>query len=1398
MFIRIMGLILLLFAAGISGIPGIQASPTIAIPAELKEWVPWVLEGKEGVNCPFEYRNLSNRLCAWPEVLSLDLQQEGGSFTQHWTVYGKSWVALPGNPQHWPQEVSVDGQAVVVTDKSGVPSIQLAKGNYRVAGRFSWPLLPHSIDLPPTTGLLDLLIDKKSVAFPRFEANGRLWLNETNDQNSAAVEDRLQVELFRRVIDEVPLRLVTRLELNVIGQSREVLLGPLLSADYLPLTATGPLPLRLELDGKLRLQVRPGQWVIEIEARHKTPVDTLALPPSDLPDSEIWVFDGRPALRLVEIEGVTAIDPQQTRLPSEWRSLPAYRMTKTETMRIVTQRRGDPEPSANLLTLNRNLWLDFDGGGYTFQDQISGQMRRGWRLSLTPEMILGRAVVNGVDQLVTRWQDAYREVGVRATHDSMDGGGRTASGTAVEDAKAEEGEQGIEVRRGELSIQADGRYLGAISQVPAVGWRDNFTAAQTLLHLPPGWRLLAASGADSVGGASWIDRWTLLDIFLVLIGALAIHRLFGGLWGLLALIGFTLSWHESGAPQHVWLLVIVTLALTRVAPVGRLRTSMMVLRYLSLVGLMVIAIPYLVESVRTALHPQLEQPSGSGDFFGEPMNVLPATAPALLGESDITGNMADSAQALSEGGMPEKKAKESRRDSYLTSASDALDPRAKVQTGPGLPEWRWSTVPIRWSGPVQQEQQLGLTLMPPPVTSTLKLLCALLVLLLGVRLADISLPGRRTTLEAAKVGLMGLLVGASLLTLPKEVGAATTPAPELLQELQQRLLTPPECLPQCAQISRMKLEITPDLLRLLLEVQASEAVAVPVPSEIEGWLPQRVMVDEQPSPVVRGPDNSLWVYIPSGIHQLQLVGSLRAVRTLQLPLPLPPRQIEIAATGWSVKGVHPDGTLEKALQMEREYAEGERPKVLEQTVLPAFVTVARTLHLGLEWRVETEVSRVSPVGSAIALEVPLLAGESVTSEEIRVAGHKAIIQFAPQQQVVRWQSLLEPAASLSLRAATTLDWVEQWRLDISPIWHVELSGIAPIHHQSAQGAWYPQWHPWPGEELTVTVSRPTGIEGKTKTVDQSRLTVKPGERALDASLTLRLRSSQADQHTVQLPEGATLDTVIINGMSQPIRQEAGGIVRLPLLPGEQQIALNWQSATPIDYRLQTPQVNLGLESVNATIEVQLPANRWTLFTFGPQLGPAVLFWGVLLVVLIIATGLGRTRQTPLKTHHWLLLGIGLSQTIIAVNLLVVGWLFAMGWRQQRNATLSPRRFNGLQLLLALLTVAAVLGLIGAVSFGLLGHPDMQISGNGSDAHNLKWYADRSTELLPTATVISVPMWFYRALMLVWSLWLAFALLGWLKWSWHCFNRGGIWQEVPKKEKANNKGAPGIPGNIGEK
>jgi len=90
-------------------------------------------------------------------------------------------------------------------------------------------------------------------------------------------------------------------------------------------------------------------------------------------------------------------------------------------------------------------------------------------------------------------------------------------------------------------------------------------------------------------------------------------------------------------------------------------------------------------------------------------------------------------------------------------------------------------------------------------------------------------------------------------------------------------------------------------------------------------------------------------------------------------------------------------------------------------------------------------------------------------------------------------------------------------------------------------------------------------------------------------------------------------------------------------------------------------------------------------------------------------------------------------------------------------------------------------LVGAVQQGLLGAPEMQITGYGSYGSQLNWFADRSGGPLPTGFVLSLPVWVYRLAMLAWALWLALACLRWVTWAWGSYATGGFWHPAPKVE-----------------
>jgi hypothetical protein len=1357
---------------------------SLEVPAALEAWIPWVLEGRDLRPCPLDplaphgseavgdpgAQDPAGRLCAWPGRLQLDLSPQGGRFTQRWVVYAESWVPLPGDAELWPQDTAGPEGPLPAVLRAGRPAVKLPPGDHTLAGRFDWQRRPDGLPLPPETGLVTLVLDGELVAAPRRERDGRLWLGDPGQERQEGEGDRLGLQVYRRIDDDLPLRLTTRLELEVAGLARLVTLGPVLLSGGIPLRVQSPIPSRLDQDGRLQLQVRPGSWVVELEAQHPGPVERLtrgvAAPP--WPELEVWSFAARPDLRQVEPTGPPAVDPLQSGVPSDWSRLPAYRLGPGESLTLDVRRRGDPDPGPDRLSLSRDLWLDFDGGGYSVRDHVTGTLTRSWRLELAPPLRLGQARVDGEPRLITR---------------------------------LEEGDPpGVEVRRGQLQLVADSRLDGDYALIPVSGWGLDLGSMRARLHLPPGWDLLALSGVDNLP-RSWLARWTLLDLFLVLILTLGVARLWGWPWGLLGLAALVLTWQVQGAPRILWLHLLAAAALLQLLPEGPGRATLdrlriLVLGYfrLSLLVLLVVGLPFLVGQVRDGIWPQLERPwmgpgTGSGGLAGAPPPLMLDAAPFPQAvesmEDRLDGGLRSKLGAGVAGtiGTPA---------SAPRSPLDALEPGARVQTGPGMPDWVWTSYDLTWNGPIPPGEMARLWLLTPRWHLLWSLAGALLLALLGLRMAGLIGPSGLAPWGARSPGMPSAPSGTGVwillpgmlwaLALPRgDALAEALPTPELLGELKARLLEPPDCLPDCVELARMDLSADHQTLRLVLTLDAAAPVAAPIPGGPGGWLPDTLTLDGEPlDSIRRGADGPLQVPLKGGRHQVELAGPLPDRPQVEIPLPLRPRQVRAEVNGWTLEGLDSagrPGAQLRFLRLSGPDAGTERPLV--QEILPPLLLVERALSLGVDWRVETRVRRLSPAEPPVLVPVPLLPGESVQTPGVQVRDGQALASLGPGIKGVGWTSTLEPKERLDLGAAPDPGIAESWALDLSPRWHLGWSGIPPVGHRAATERWLPTWRPLPGETLELRITRPEAVPGPTLTLDRVDLAVRPGRRASASELRLSLRSTQGGTHPIRLPEGAEPVRLMVDGQERPL-PPAGAHLDLPLVPGSQSIVIEWREPGALATRLSPKGLDLGVPAVNLNLSLTLPEDRWVLYASGPRMGPVVLFWAVLLVLAGLALALGRVRLTPLRPLDWLLLGVGLSLAQIWVALLVAGWLLALGLRQRMTLEVPRWRYNLTQTGLVLLTVGALAGLLAAVSQGLLGRPDMQILGNGSHGGLLNWYQDRGGPGLPEVSVISVPIWVYRALMLGWALWLALRLLAWLRWGWDGFSRPIFWQEGPPR------------------
>ena len=1353
----------------------------VAVPEPLRPWKAWIAERHSDLGCPSGADGVV--ACVAYATLRLDLSAKGGTFTQGLAVFGRQWVRLPGGGQDWPAEVRAEGAAIPVVLKDGAPQVLLNAGEHTLTGSFVWSETPGYLPVPQRTAVVALRLNARDILLPEVDGNGTLQLGTQARRDTAEEESPLTVRVYRKFCDGIPMRLETRVSISVSGRDREITTGRLVPAGSAVQSIQSDLPMRIGDDGRLRAQLRSGDHSISVVSRFLSPVTEAYMDRGDSlwPEEEIWSFEAERDLRVVELSGAPLIDPSQSGLPQEWKGLPAYRMQAGDTLRIREKQRGNVSPQSAQLSLRRTLWLDFRGRGFTAKDRLYGNLPLRSRLEMGGGLSMGRADVGGQPVMITSLRD-------RA---------------------------GVEVAAGQLDLTALARFERGKGALPATGWNQTIQGTSVTLHLPPGWKLLHAGGPDSVGN-SWVTEWSLWDVFLLCILTLAVLKLAGPVPAAAGLACFVLLSQEEGLSGPLWLNLLAAIGLWKALPPGRLRAFANAWRIASLVLIAAIWVPFAVAHARKALYPQLDGP-GSGAFSNGNYNLLassqygrgwesegksavvdkmlsaPASAPApqeaqeMREDSDDEANLSasiGSVQGLG-GGNARVFRKAKRSHAYGAAPAKAQVNYARVQSGPGEPEWGWESATFSWSGPVQENEHLDLYLIRPWVT---RLLRALQALLPGLLLLLLAFPrgsgprgGTGSGSGTGKPWNLGPLAAAGLLLAAFVAPARAEFPPEaLLHDLEARMQEPRPCSPACAALSGGRITVTGDHLSLALIFDVMDTSLAALPSAGGGQLAlESIRLAGRPAATaLRTPSGGLAIALPRGRHAVVLEGRLLGPR-LELSFGADARNLTVQAPGYSVQGLGRGSAEGGAVVLQRREGSTSvrRGPELTPDPVPPFVEVIRTLMLEEQWLMVTRVIRVAPSEGAFTVEVPVPAWEHPVTPGMAQSKGSVMVNLREGESEATWRSVVDHAETLRLSAGPLDQRAETWGVEASSRWHVETRGLQPVLPKDAGGA--PEWKPLPGDTLALSVTEPGAATGPVKTIENATLTSSPGRRESGATLVLRVRAGQGDDTRITLPPGARLENLNIDGVEQPLTQREGTLA-LPLHPGEQTLSLAWKQPQGIGIIEHTPKVKLEDEAANISLALNVPGDRWTLRVGGNAIGPALLLWGVLAVLTGIAYGLGRARVTPLGFLDWALLFLGTSMVNVYATAPLLVLFLGLRWRAQHAPGLSATRHNLAQIALAGWSIVAFGLLLAAVPEGLLSAPDMQVTGNGSYAGCLRWFQDRSAGDFPSGWILSLPLWAYRVAMLAWSLWLARKLLQWLRWSWERYSAGGHWKQPPPR------------------
>ena len=633
---------------------------------------------------------------------------------------------------------------------------------------------------------------------------------------------------------------------------------------------------------------------------------------------------------------------------------------------------------------------------------------------------------------------------------------------------------------------------------------------------------MAIFGADNVDG-DWLTAWTLLDLFLLLIFALAVSRIWGIVPGVLAFVAFGLAYHEPGSPRITWLFLLIPVALLKVVPDGFANRLIQLWKYAAVALLAINLIPFVAQQIQTAIYPQLESPGisySTRDMFGRVHATYQSAAQQVDRYAYETQELVtDDAPALA------KRVRKSR----FQASNLKLDPAARIQTGPAQPQWSWNIVRCSWNGPVSAQQTIRPLFLSMQVHRVLTVVRVLLLVLLAAMLLGwrkIRVPSARKV--AAATALLLLIVQ------PDPTIADEFPDADMLKTLRERLLKTADVYPHAADIANVALSVEANRVKMVAEIHAAIGVAVPLPGKLPVWSPIAISVDEMPAELVCRKDGYLWVFVPAGVHMVSVDSLLPDVSDWEWTFELKPRRVSVNAPGWTVTGIGRNGVPDQQLLFSRQQQATDGEAAYDQKDFNPIIAVDRHLEIGLIWQVRTEVSRLSTDNKAVSLKIPLLANESVLTANVRVDNGLMDVSLGSGQKKFEWTSEIPIGSDIQLTTNEDDSWIERWHLVTSPVWNMTQTGLTPIFEAEQQNM-IPAWYPWPGEQATLSFNKPQAIAGDIITVQKVEHVISLGSRQRTSTLKLDVECSIGREFVVGISPDASISSLTHDGQAIPVR-----------------------------------------------------------------------------------------------------------------------------------------------------------------------------------------------------------------------------------------------------------------------
>lgn len=1418
---RALWLALSLAFSGVASIAALPANLDLSsVPDPLRPWVPWVLRDLGESACPGQ--DESSRICIATTKLSVQADKQGATFTLSGTRFIPGRVYLPGDSAAWPTEVRDRGLSIaLVGDEEDQPFVERPAGAFAITGRLAWKKRPASISLPTDIAVRHLQVDGKTAAFDPDES--RMWLesrlsedrgeSDEDDGEAPDTVSSLEIRVQRLLRDGSPMELTTTLELTVGGKERRIQLPGAIPVNARAVEMSSSLAGRLDGKGGLELTLRPGSWSVVVRSvLAETPKQLeVNKAPEPWPEQEVWSFQENANLRGLAFEGASPVNPVQAGLDASLKNLPAWSLDSSHPLRVKVVREGAIHPDSMKISLSRTMYIDAHGDGATIQDRYGLQDWRPLRFSLRSPLEVSMIQPDpGAPELITT-------------------NGPT--------------EAGINLFRYARSVDVQGRMQDGVWQhAPASAVDSRLQKLNLEVKAPAGWWIVSLTGIDGAEEYhTWRSLWTQGEVVFAAILVGLLYLSVGRLAALLAL-GFLVSGRFDLISTTSWTFLAAFLFIRSIGErlaegnqrsFQRILTPLLVaclgwcgwslfsdsrLQWARIVHPTAIveqggdhsSLPRLfgtpshneddlvkVDSTVVAASPNWPESSSptspSATMSSSVLSQINSQSDGLMGEDlePIERNMID--VILAGGGGPSRSGQQGRRgigvigahgrgignlerNEKRKSVPDTASKRERdpflegaIQTGPGIPQTFGTSARLESSYPMASDASVRIWTLGINGVRAVRFLGILMgwLLLLHVYRSRIRGECCSPGLTSSSSGALALL----LLLAASPASAQTMPSKDMLDDLQTTLTQAPDCGSACVDISRISVKSQGKDLRLECTLQALASSTVQLPQG--EWTITDISC---PTCVVGSYGKEPFAVVSKGTHTLTMTGTPSGKEAV-FSFPVRPRVLDVTATGWSrIDEGRASMHLARGKGSEPEISSEEQNQIHSNIGTVPFVRIERAFQFSREWKVTTRLVRATQFDGAIAIDYPLLSGEATLDGQTIDSG-KARWVLPSGESSVEFHTRLRHDDSLVL-VASTGPWSETWKAQSHPRLQILQRGMPTTQRGEMV------WTPFPGDTLKLFPKAWPAAKGPLVTILSADLTQNADPRDPSAKLVFQLMASQGTDVQVRLPDNVQLEAIFRDGTEQIANQLPDGRWNIPVNADSRLVSIAWRATGEAGLLRRIQRVVLSGGGANFSTTLQIAPQYFVLLSGGQGDGVRCLWWHFLPLFVGFAWMIRKWsgKQVsffqagmiiiPISTIH----GLGTSTWLLGVPLLA-GLLV---WRHRIDSSnwTTARRRN-IQALIVVTTLIAAVSVIWLILSPLVGSPDFMATASSLP---WKWVLDRSSGSLPSAWVVSLPIWSWKIAMGMWLVWLVRFSLPWVRRGWSVFTQDGVWPQAVETEE----------------